>query len=132
MAGEYTAVLAAIHARLSAIAALKVKYVGEPPAVQEWPALYSVLVAADWAQVGQIDVRRYQTQHRVLVNYQDRQQGEQELAALVDGVLDALGDPYLAPGQQITEVLNIRAGWIDVGDTEFRVLEFTTKVLVKQ
>ena len=130
----YEAVSAGLQEALARVAALAVVLDHEPTAVHETPLLYSLLEGTSRARDGGTGVeRRYTTLHRLCLSWQDSATTEALLRQLVDEIPDAIeADPRLGgrvrPG--VALVTRGEAGWVTIGNTWYRSVDFFSEVLV--
>ncbi len=133
---SYTSVIEGLHERFATVIGLKVLLVGEPTSVQDSPLLYSLVERvereAQATKPGHTLMRvTYRTLHRLCLKWQDNPTAEAELLALADAIPAAIeADPKL--GGRITgdaHLSGAEAGWVTIGGTTYRVLDFYSEVL---
>jgi hypothetical protein len=130
---SYSDVLEGLHERFALVVETDLNLIiGEPTAIHQVPALYSVLESFDRSYDGELVRVRYRTLHRLCIRWQDNLAAEEELAELVNAIpamveadprlgkrLKARGDSKIVAGD---------AGWTTIGGTEYRSLDFHSEV----
>lgn len=107
---------------------------GEPTAVHSTPALYTALTRFERSQHGQVTAMRYFFMHRLVITWQDNPQAEMQLLTLLNAIPASIdGSPTL--GGRIVEGLAKTtvgdAGYVAIGDTLYRICDFTSDILEK-
>jgi hypothetical protein len=130
---SYAAVYTGLQARLRSVGGLRVLD-GEPTALAQLPAVYSLADEAEFTTQGAVRVRRYRTLHRVCVRYQEGYAAEAELIAIIDAVYAAFdADPRL--GGAITSgyasIREYATGFMTLANTRLRIVDITSEVVDK-
>lgn len=119
---------------LETVSGLESVLLGEPSSVHEFPAVYGALQDVTRTQAGQVTAMRYTFLLRLVIRWQEREEAEAELLSYVNSIPAAVdADPLLggAITQGLAKVTFGLAGFIELGGTTYRVLDFTADVLEK-
>ena len=133
---SYPTILVGIAERLQTVPGLVVLNY-EPRILAERRAAYFLLDSFTRSQAGQVTVMTYRINCRVCVRWQDNQQAEADLAALINPVCAAIdADPKLG-GRVVSgyaRVDDAQAEYVDIGGTgaiNYRVCNVFITVLEK-
>lgn len=134
-----TTVYAGLAERLATVAGLKTIMLGEPTAIHEPPAIYTVFADFDRSFAGQppadnLTAMTYHFQHRLYLRWQDNEQATAQLLSYVNVIPAAIdADARLGGrlGRGIAKMTRGDAGFITVGGTKYLVCDFTSEVLEK-
>jgi hypothetical protein len=133
---DYIAVRDAQHRYLRTVPGVRAVLAYEPRAVQAGPLIYTLLDEVPLGVTGQVEDRTYGMIHRLCVPWQDSEGAEDEIARLVDPIIDALRrafwtrlDGLIASGT--LKLGTVRAGFLTIGGALYRVVDFPTSALVK-
>lgn len=124
---------------LGTIPGIKTVRLGEPTAIHEPPAIYTVFADFDRSLAGQppadnLTAMTYHFQHRLYLLWQDNEQATWQLLSYVNVIPAAIdANPRLGGrlGRGIAKMTRGDAGFITVGGTKYLVCDFTTEVLEK-
>lgn len=132
----YIHVRDALHRYLQDVPGIKAVLSYEPQSAQVWPLIYSLLDEVPMNVTGQVETRDYAVIHRLCGPWQGAERMEAVLAELVDPVLDALRraawtrlDGLIPSG--MVQLDTVRAGFLPIGGTLCRVVDFRTITKVK-
>ena len=142
---SYETVLAGLHVRFATVTtprAIAAILAYEPTAVQEYPLLYSLLdsfevkeVRVDPGTAAMVTTIVWRTAHRLCLRWQDSEECEKELRAFADSILTAV-NPYPFLGGALTSgnarITEGDTGWVTIGTTECRYLDFYSMVTEKR
>lgn len=125
---------AGLAERLATVEQLQTIMLAEPSSVHEFPAVYGALRGFARSASGQSTAMTYRFALLLVVRWQERPEAEAELLDLVNPICAAIdADPML--GRRISagmaSVTAGDAGFIELGGTTFRVLDFSIEVLEK-
>lgn len=134
-----TTVWAGLEERLLTVAGLKAVKLGEPTAIHEPPAIYTVLAFFDRSFAGvrpadNLTAMVYTFQHRLYLRWQDNSEATVQLLSYINLIPLAIdADPQLGArlGRGFAKVTRGDAGFITVSGTKYLVCDFTTEVLEK-
>ncbi len=130
---SYSEVLEGLHARFALVTPTLNLIVGEPTAIQEAPALYTLLEGYTRQYDEEVVRVTYRSLHRLCIRWQDNANAEWELAALTNAIPASVeADPRL--GKRLyargdSKVVAGEAGYTTIGGTEYRTLDFHSEVL---
>lgn len=127
-------------AAFSTIDGLTNVLLGEPTTIQETPALYLALNTVEvtlrnMAPARNLGGTTYRFTARLVVQWVDNAQAEQQLIAFADAIPDAIAaDPRLGGRlpSGIAQALSGAAGYLTISGTVYRVLDFDLSVLEKE
>lgn len=145
---DYATVLTALHARFATIPALvRLDANGvnqaildyEPPSIQDFPTLYSLLDRVEFNPATPVKASRYVTLHRLCFQWQDVMMAERQLRPYIDSLpstvnaTDAGRRLGLGAGMSrgIATITGVQAVFVMIGGTLCRCLDFTSEVTTK-
>lgn len=121
-----------LEARYQTVTALKAVLLGEPTAIHQPPALYTALSRIDRTTAGQVTSMRYTFTSRLVVDWQSPADAELELLGLVNAIPAAIdADPTLGGRVNLARITEGPAGFIAIGGTNYRIIDYTIDVLEK-
>lgn len=130
---SYADVVEGLHERFVTVSALKAILDYEPNSIQTSPLLYSILDGFERRVDGTVTVTRWRTMHRLILPVQKPEQTEEDLAALVMSIVEAVeSSPKLGgrlrPGD--AQVVSGDAGFLEIGEGNwYRRLDFYSEVV---
>lgn len=127
---SYPLILDAVKARLEAVPGISYVVVGEPTSVQDTPMMF---LQRDGGSRNVDAGGRAKAKHRVMaalvVRWQDNETAEAQVSALIDPIYGAFdADPTLGGMNGWAEVTEDDAGYLQIGKTTYRTVEFTLAV----
>ncbi len=132
---SYATVLAGLTERLQTLPGLKAVLEYVPTSIQTTPIAYSLTGSGSFRQSGQVLTSEYRIVHRIVFAWQDNEGAELEVIPYVDSVPAAVrADPHLG-GRIVSgyaEIDEYTGGWVTIGGIEYRVLDFSARVVVKE
>lgn len=134
-----TIVWAGLRERFLTVAGIKTVQLGEPTAIHEPPALYTVLAGFDRVFGGKppadnLTGMTYRFQHRLYLRWQDNAQATAELLSFVNVICAALdADAQLGGrlGRGFAKITGAEAGFVTVATAKYLVCDFSSEVLEK-
>lgn len=134
-----TTVYAGLAERLATVAGIKTIQLGEPTAIHEPPAIYTVLAFFDRSFAGvrpadNLTAMVYTFQHRLYLLWQDNSAATAQLLSYVNSIpLSIDADPQLGGrlGRGVAKMTRGDAGFVTVGQTKYLVCDFQTTVTEK-
>lgn len=132
---ELDTILIGLHERFATVTALEALLDHEPRSIHNSSLLYSLYKETRRAQHGQVLSETHQFTHRACFSYADPQAAEKAVRGVVTAVpLSVEQDPQL--GHRITSggavVEEGRGGFVLIDGTVYRVVDFTSTVVVKR
>lgn len=106
----------------------------EPRAIAVFPFLYTLLDKFERSQAGQITTMRYRILHRVVLQWQDNDQSEQQMLAWVHPFCAAIdADPTLGGRVALgmATMAEASTGFASISGTKYRVIDFFSSTLTK-
>jgi hypothetical protein len=126
----YLVALNALHAVLQEVTGIQYAMIGEPTSIQAPALIWSMLAGSDTESLETIKRTTYRTEHTVAIRWQDSQAAELELLAYIDSIPAAVDrDPTLGGVVRDCEITSAEAGFVTVGEQEYRTLAFTSEVV---
>lgn len=107
---------------------------GEPTSIQDTPALYTALLRVERSQHGQVTAMHYFFTHRLVIGWQDNPQAEMQLLTFVNAIPASIDRSETLGGritQGLAKVIAGDAGYVRIGETTYRICDFTSDVLEK-
>ena len=123
-----------LEERLKTIEGLTNILLGEPTSIHDTPAIYTVLASVVRSQEGQVTAMRYSFIHRLVIRWQDNPQAEMQLLTLLNAIPASIDKSPTLGGritQGLARVTTGDAGYVPIGDTLYRICDFTSDVLEK-
>lgn len=123
-----------LEERFKTIQGLTNILLGEPTAIHETPALYTALLRFDRTQHGQITAMRYTFIHRLTIAWQDGAEAEMQLLTLLNAIPASVDLSPTLGGRIVEGLAKVTAGdsgFVRIGDTTYRICDFTGDVLEK-
>ncbi len=138
---SYTAVVAGIKERLETVSGLEMVLDYEPASIQRLPAAYIIIDEYEDVTAMAVTAARYIVIIRLCIRWQDNEKAERELMPFVNSIpaaftgYDALNRPNEQLGGRINsglaEIVRAKAGWVPIGGTIYRILDFYMRVTDK-
>ncbi len=126
---SYEQVVDGLHARYATISAVKVVLDYEPTAVQNSPLIYTVLDSFTREHAGTMVYMRYRVLSRLCIRWQSPEHAEQTLISLVNAIPQAIdADRRLGGVVRDATVQAGDGGWVTIGGSEYRSLDFYVEV----
>jgi hypothetical protein len=134
-----TTVYAGLAERLATVPGIKTIQLGEPTAIHEPPALYTVLAFFDRVFAGvrpadNLTAMTYTFQHRLYILWQDNSEATAQLLSFINVIPLAIdADPQLGGrlGRGLAKVTRGDAGFVTVSGVKYLVCDFQSEVLEK-
>lgn len=140
---SYSDVITGLHERLETVPGLAqlnddgdvcnmLRY--EPETIVQTPLLYSLLDTFQRDQHGQMTSMIYRVLHRIVIQWQDQEQAELELIALVNAVPASIDvDPTLGGrvDKGLARISDGATGFVVISGTQYRCLDFYSSVTTK-
>jgi hypothetical protein len=128
-----------LEACFQTIAGIKAVILGEPTAIHDPPALYSAYGSFDrlirnYAPATNLTGDTHIFMHRLVIRWQDNARAERELLSLITAIPDAVdADPRLGGrvAKGLAKITRGESGFITIGSTKYRVVDYTSEVLTK-
>ena len=123
-----------LEERFKTIAGLTNIILGEPTAIESTPALYTALARFERSQHGQVTAMRYSFTHRLVIQWQDNPQAEMQLLTLLNAIPASVDLSSRLGGRIVEGLAKVTAGdtgYAKIGDTLYRICDFTSDVLEK-
>lgn len=123
-----------LEERFKTIAGLTNIILGEPTAIHATPALYTALAGFTRSQHGQITAMHYIFTHRLIVQWQDNPQAEMQLLTLLNAIPASVDVSPTLGGRIVEGLAKVTAGdtgYIPIGETLYRICDFTSDILEK-
>lgn len=123
-----------LEAQFKTIDGLTNIILGEPTAIHEAPALYTILARFERSQHGQITAMRYTFIHRLVIQWQDNPQAEMQLLTLLNTIPASVDRSPTLGGRIIEGLAKVTAGdagYTRIGEMACRICDFTSDVLEK-
>ncbi len=124
---SYSTVLTELHRRIATVSGIVKVLDFEPSAVTDFPTCYSLLDSVRRAYGGTAVTLTYRVLHRLCFRWVDNEQAEQEVIPFVNSVPKALDSIGISAGDIV--VTNVDAGWMSIGDTLYRTLDFYSETV---
>jgi hypothetical protein len=134
MSATYAQIIEGLHERFATVAGIAQILAYEPPSIDAFPTLYSLLDGVQYSNAGQVDPTRYSILHRLVFQWVEQKQAELELMPFVASIPAAVhADKYLGgrlnKGNAIIE--RCQGTFVTIGGVLFRCLDFYSNVLSK-
>jgi hypothetical protein len=107
---------------------------GEPTAIHELPAIYTAYAGFERVTASQQVMMTHTFTHRLIIRFQDQQEAEAQLLALLHQVPIAIDqDPKLGGiiDAGMARCTGGQAGFLSINATLYRIVDYTTSVLEK-
>ncbi len=124
---SYSTVLTELDRRIGTVAGIAVVLDYEPTVIQTTPTCYSLLDSVKRSYGGNVVTLTYRVLHRLCLQWVETEQAEQEVIPFVNSVPKALDSSGIRAGDVI--VTNIDAGWMSIGETLYRTLDFYSETI---
>ena len=123
---SYPLIVAALKAALEAVSGVKYTLDYEPKAIHDAPMLYLLLDGVERDDQGNAGVKTiYDIAATLVIRWQDNEQAERQLIAMLDGIMGALDtDPTLGGMNGWAGIVSAEAGYMDVSGTKYRIVVF--------
>lgn len=127
---SYPLILEAVKTRLAAVSGISYVVIGEPTTVQDTPMMF---LQRDGGGRNVDAGGRAKAKHRIMavlvVRWQDNATAEAQVSALIDPIYGAFdADPTLGGLNGWAQVTEDDAGYLQIGKTTYRTVEFTIVV----
>jgi hypothetical protein len=127
---SYEAISRGLQTRLATVEQIAAVLDYEPSAIQDAPLIYSLLDGFECRSETNTSRITWRTQHRLLIRWQDAEACEAELRSLVGLIRQAVAaDRTLGGTAADAEMVFGDAGWLNVGGTEYRSMDFSSEVI---
>lgn len=123
-----------LQIQLSAVDGLVNVIAGEPSVVHDMPSVYGVLFRFDRTQHGQVTAMHYTFTLRLVIRWQDQIEAEAQLISFINSIPAAIDEDATLGGRITMGLAKITAGdtgYQTIGQTVFRICDFTADVLEK-
>jgi hypothetical protein len=131
---SYATILEQLAIRLETVAGVERVITYEPTTIQLPPMIYLLLDRVDRSQKGQVTLMTYRIMARLLIKWQENAAAEAELTSYLNAIPASIdADPHLASSvpKGLASVPEMQAGFVLIGSTKYRTLDFFVKVIEK-
>lgn len=127
---SFETVMAGLNERYATVSGIKVRLDYEPSSVQNSPLIYSILDTMSREYPGTVVQVTYRIRSRLCIRWQNPEQAEATLIALVNAIPVAIDqDRRLGGVVRNARVQTGDAGWVTIGQIDYRTVDFWVEVL---